>query len=119
MASFATKLACVVLACMVIGAPFAAEAAAMTCSQVTTGLAPCYNYLKSGGKPLPNCCKGVSGLMAAAKTTADRKTACGCLKTAAKTYAGINQKFAAALPGACGVNIPYAISPSTDCTKVK
>ncbi|MCE3052255.1 tyrosine protein phosphatase, partial [Datura stramonium] len=52
------------------------------------------------------------------KTPADRKTACTCLKSAANTIKGINAGKAAGLPAACGVNIPYKISPSTDCSKV-
>ncbi|KAL9274938.1 Non-specific lipid-transfer protein 1-like protein [Drosera capensis] len=31
---------------------------------------------------------------------------------------GLNLGKAAALPGKCGVRVPYAISPSTDCSKV-
>ncbi|KAF7143614.1 hypothetical protein RHSIM_Rhsim05G0230200 [Rhododendron simsii] len=111
------KLACVVLMCMVVTAPHAQ--AAVTCGTVLTSLQPCLGYLRSGGAvPLP-CCNGVKSLYSAAKTTADRQTACNCLKSASGQVGGINPGYASSLPKSCGVNIPYKISPSTDCAKVK
>ncbi|KAK4377435.1 hypothetical protein RND71_003731 [Anisodus tanguticus] len=73
-------------------------------------------YLQGHG-PLGSCCGGVKGLLGAAKTPADRKTACTCLKSAANSIKGIDASKAAGLPGACGVKIPYKISPSTDCSR--
>uniref|UniRef100_A0A251UI74 Non-specific lipid-transfer protein n=1 Tax=Helianthus annuus TaxID=4232 RepID=A0A251UI74_HELAN len=64
----------------------------------------------------PACCGGVKGLNNAAKLTPDRQTACGCLKSVYASNSGINLGFASDLPGKCGVNIPYKISPSTDCS---
>lgn len=111
-------LACVVLLmCMVMGAPIAQ--AAITCGQVSSSIGPCIAYAKTngaGGVP-PTCCAGIKNLNAAAKTTPDRQAACNCLKTAAGSISGINYGTAAALPGKCGVSIPYKISPSTDCSK--
>ncbi|XP_059296719.1 non-specific lipid-transfer protein 2-like [Lycium ferocissimum] len=109
------KIACVMVLCMVVVAPYAE---ALTCGQVQSGLAPCLPYLQGRG-PLGGCCGGVKGLLGAAKTPADRKTACTCLKSAANSIKGIDAGKAAGLPGACGVNIPYKISPSTDCSKVQ
>ncbi|RDX62174.1 hypothetical protein CR513_59511, partial [Mucuna pruriens] len=108
------KVVCVVaVLCMVVlSAP---TAQAITCGQVTGSLAPCIGYLQKGGKPLTGCCDGVRSLAAAAKTTADRQTACNCLKQAAGVISGFNANNAAALPGICGVNIPYKISTSTNC----
>ncbi|KAJ0734860.1 putative plant non-specific lipid-transfer protein/Par allergen [Helianthus annuus] len=57
-------------------------------------------------------------IMHAAKLTPDRQTACGCLKSVYASNSGINLGFASNLPGKCGVNIPYKISPSTDCSTV-
>ncbi|KAK4406279.1 Non-specific lipid-transfer protein 1 [Sesamum angolense] len=62
---------------------------------------------------------GVKGLYAAAKTTPDRQSVCNCLKSLAASYSTLNLGKAAGLPAQCGVNIPYKISPSTDCSKVK
>ncbi|PHT70185.1 Non-specific lipid-transfer protein 2, partial [Capsicum annuum] len=107
------KIACFVLFCMMVVAP---HAEALTCSQVTSGVAPCLPYLTGRG-PLGGCCVGIKGLLGAAKTPADRKTACTCLKSAANAIKGIDAAKAAGLPAACGVNIPYKISPSTDCSK--
>nr|AAL27855.1 lipid transfer protein precursor [Davidia involucrata] len=106
-----------VLMCMVVSAPHAE--AAITCGTVTVSLAPCLNYLKKGGPVPPACCNGIKSLNAAAKTTADRQAACNCLKTASTSIAGINLSYASSLPGKCGVNVPYKISPSTDCSKVQ
>ncbi|KAI3962027.1 hypothetical protein MKX01_039849 [Papaver californicum] len=111
------KLACLVLASMVVVAPYAAEGA-ISCGTVVSKLTPCLSYL-TGGAISSGCCSGVKSLLAAAQTSADRKAACSCLKSASGGIAGINYGNAASLPGKCGVSIPYKISPSTDCTKVQ
>jgi len=107
------KIACVVLMVCMIVAPMAD--AAISCGQVSGALAPCIAYLKSGAGPSPACCAGVKRLNGAATTTPDRQAACNCLKQAAGAISGLNQGAAAALPGKCGVNIPYKISTSTNC----
>ncbi|XP_057972326.1 non-specific lipid-transfer protein 1-like [Malania oleifera] len=114
------KVACVVaLAVFVVASTVPEADAAVTCGLVTSKLAPCINYLRKGG-PVPQpCCNGVRALNSAAKTPGDRKAACGCLKSASSSINGINYSIAAGLPGACRVNIPYKISPSTDCSKVQ
>lgn len=115
MAGMIMKLLCSVVACMVVSAPYAE--AAITCGVVVTKMLPCLAYLRNGGAvPVP-CCNGVKSLNAAAQTTPDRKAACVCLKNAYASYPGIKTNYAISLPGKCGVNIPYKLSPSTDCTK--
>jgi len=57
----------------------------------------------------------VRSLNSAAKTTPDRQAVCNCLKSAAAGISGFNANNAAALPGKCGVSIPYKISTSTNC----
>ncbi|KAL7145544.1 hypothetical protein ABFS83_07G091400 [Erythranthe nasuta] len=89
--------------------------AAIGCGTVVSYMKPCLPYVTGSG-PLGGCCDGIKGLNSAAKTTPDRQSVCGCLKSLA---GGVNLGKAAALPGQCGVNIPYKISPSTDCSKVK
>ena len=116
--SRALKLASVVvLMVMVVTAPPPQAEAAVTCGQVTSSLAPCIGYLRNGGQVPMACCQGVKALNNAASSTADRQTACDCLKKASATVPGIKLGSAATLPKVCGVNIPYKISPSTDCTK--
>ncbi|TMW82907.1 hypothetical protein EJD97_003962 [Solanum chilense] len=110
-----SKIACFIVLCMIVVAP---HGEALSCGQVTSGLAPCLPYLQGKG-PLGGCCSGVKGLLGAAKTPADRKAACTCLKSAASAIKGIDVGKAAGIPSACGVNIPYKISPSTDCSKVQ
>ncbi|KAK8558276.1 hypothetical protein V6N13_038749 [Hibiscus sabdariffa] len=115
--SMSLKLACVVVLCLVVGAPLAQ--AAITCGQVASSVAPCIAYLRGTGGSVPAaCCSGIKSLNAAAKTTADRQAACKCLKSAAGGIPGINFGLASGLPGKCGVSIPYKISPSTDCSRV-
>jgi len=93
--------------------------AAITCGQVTQSLIPCANYLQSGGTmPISQaCCSGVKGLNSAAKSTPDRQAVCNCLKEIANAYPAANFGLAASVPGKCGVNIPYKIDPSIDCSK--
>ncbi|KAI3925079.1 hypothetical protein MKW98_009729 [Papaver atlanticum] len=110
------KFACVVLACMVVVAPFAAEGA-ISCGTVVSKLSPCIGYLTGGSLPA-NCCTGVKSLYQAAQTTSDLQTVCGCLKNAAKSMTNIKMSNAASLPGKCGVSIPYTFSAAIDCSKV-
>nr|AAK01293.1 lipid transfer protein [Avicennia marina] len=90
--------------------------AAISCGTVASKLAPCIPYVTNRG-PLGGCCGGVKSLYGLARTTPDRQSVCGCLKSLASSY-NVNLGKAAGLPGQCGVNIPYKISPSTDCSKV-
>ncbi|KAJ6777880.1 NON-SPECIFIC LIPID-TRANSFER PROTEIN 8 [Salix koriyanagi] len=92
--------------------------AAISCSDVIKNLRPCVNYLvKGSGKPPATCCSGVSAIQAAASTTADRQTACNCIKSASKQ---INPKpqLAQALPANCGITLAFTVSPNVDCSKV-
>ncbi|XP_042509151.1 non-specific lipid-transfer protein Lac s 1-like [Macadamia integrifolia] len=111
------KLVCLVLACMVVAAPHAVDA--LTCGQVVSKLAPCLTFLRRGGSVPGTYCIAMRSLNVAAKTTPDRRTSCGCLKNAYKSVSGINVANAAGLPRKCGVNLPYKISSSIDCSKVR
>ncbi|KAL7095127.1 hypothetical protein ACP275_10G004700 [Erythranthe tilingii] len=110
-----TKAMCVVfIAAVLVAAVAPAAEAAVGCGTVISYLAPCLPYVSNRG-PLGNCCGGVQGLYGAAKSTADRQAICGCLKSLIGSYSGINTGKAAGLPKQCGLNIPYKISPSTNC----
>ncbi|KAH6786969.1 hypothetical protein C2S52_006521 [Perilla frutescens var. hirtella] len=114
-----TKAMCVALIAAVLVAAIAPPAeAAIGCGQVVSYLSSCIPYVTNRG-PLGGCCGGVKGLYGAAKSTPERQSVCGCLKSLASSYSGINFGKAAGLPKQCGVNIPYQISPSTDCSKVR
>ncbi|WOL05499.1 hypothetical protein Cni_G14228 [Canna indica] len=91
--------------------------AVITCSQVYGALLPCVGYLQ-GGALDQRCCSGMKSLLAAARSTQDRRTTCSCVKTAAATTSGIDYGRASVLPGKCGVSIPFKISPNTDCSKI-
>ncbi|XP_022722382.1 non-specific lipid-transfer protein 1-like [Durio zibethinus] len=115
--SMILKLACLVVLCLVVGAPL--TQGAVTCGQVTSALSPCISYLRNGGTVPAGCCSGIKSLNSGAQTTADRQAVCNCIKTASGSISGINYSLASGLPGKCGVSIPYKISPNTDCKNVK
>ncbi|KAJ3704506.1 hypothetical protein LUZ61_008211 [Rhynchospora tenuis] len=92
--------------------------AAITCGQVASSIAQCMSYARTGqGNPPAQCCSGVKGLNSMATTTTDRQAVCNCLKNLAKGTT-VNAGAVAGIPGKCGVSVPYAISTSTDCSKV-
>nr|AFI61838.1 harmalin [Peganum harmala] len=111
------KLVCALVACMLVAAPL--TEAAIACGTVVSALSPCIGYLRAGGSPPLACCNGVRALNNAARTTPDRQEACRCLQNAARSMGGLNEANAGSLPGKCGVNIPYKISTSTNCSTVK
>ncbi|CDO96795.1 unnamed protein product [Coffea canephora] len=92
--------------------------AVIACGQVISFLTPCTRYLKNGGSVPGNCCAGVRHLVAAARTPADRKSACTCLKGAYRGYPGIKLPNAQSLPKKCGANVRYRIIPTIDCSRV-
>ncbi|KAG5238154.1 hypothetical protein OIU76_014671 [Salix suchowensis] len=92
--------------------------AAISCSDVIKDLRPCVRYLVNGtGKPPSACCAGALALQSAASSTADKKAACECIKSASKTI-NPNPQLALALPANCGINLPFTISPNVDCSKI-
>ena len=115
----AAVTAALLVALLVLAEPAPAEGAVTSCGQVVSFLAPCMGYATGRAtSPAASCCSGVKGLKAAAATPADRKTTCTCLKQQTSGVGGIKPDLVAGIPSKCGVNIPYAISASTDCSKV-
>lgn len=114
----AATLALLVAALVLSAAPAPAEGAVANCGQVVSYLAPCISYAM-GRQTVPGggCCSGVRGLNAAAATPTDRQATCTCLKQQTSGMGGIKPDLVAGIPSKCGVNIPYAISPKTDCSK--
>lgn len=107
--------AAVVLLLMLLLAP--GSEATIACSDVVKYLRPCVSYLEKGtGKPPAACCSGVSGLASAASTSADKKAACECIKTAAQKI-NPNAQAAQTLPSDCGISLPFTVSPNVDCSK--
>ncbi|CAA0830588.1 Non-specific lipid-transfer protein 12 [Striga hermonthica] len=91
--------------------------AAIGCGSVVSYLQSCVPYITNTG-PIGSCCSGVNGLYVAAKTKEDRQSVCVCLKTVVGSYSGLDLGKVEGLPATCGIDIPYKISPSTDCAKV-
>ncbi|XP_038684108.1 non-specific lipid-transfer protein A-like [Tripterygium wilfordii] len=92
--------------------------AVVSCGQVESSLGACMQYLISGNNLTPACCEGVKNLKAITPTTADRQTACNCLKQAAAKFPNIIPDAASSLPQKCGVDTSIPISKNIDCTKV-
>ncbi|KAM3346462.1 hypothetical protein ACQJBY_020811 [Aegilops geniculata] len=106
-----------VLVAMVAAMLLVATEAAISCGQVRSALSPCISYVRgNGANPTAACCSGVKRLAGAVQSTADKKTACNCIKSAA---GGLNTGKAADIPSKCSVSIPYAISPSVDCSTIR
>ncbi|CAD6255142.1 unnamed protein product [Miscanthus lutarioriparius] len=111
-------VATAVVAAAVLLAAATSSEATVTCGQVSSAIGPCIPYAQgSGSAPSPACCSGVRSLNSAASTTADRRAACNCLKSAAAKVGGLITGNAASIPAKCGVSIPYTISPSIDCSR--
>lgn len=110
---------CILVLVCLMGSAFVSTKAQVTCGTVVNDLSPCISYVSYGGAVPTNCCKGVRTLYNAARSTADRQTVCTCLKQAVGgiSYTRYQLGLAAGLPGKCGLNIPYQISPSTDCSR--
>ncbi|GKB61818.1 non-specific lipid-transfer protein 1-like protein, partial [Tanacetum coccineum] len=115
MASMVMKLSCVVVMMVVLLALSAPEVEALTCGHVRNSIGKCLGYLMHGGALAPDCCNGVRRLRNEARTTADRKTICNCLKSASSSYPSVKENYVSSLPGKCGVNFPYKISLYTNC----
>ncbi|KAI4324534.1 hypothetical protein MLD38_030017 [Melastoma candidum] len=95
--------------------------AEIPCNLVVQDLMPCVPYVLSGRQLTTACCGGVRSLYTAAKSTKDRQDVCGCLKNAIQSIPLTSNaaRLAAGLPAQCKVNLPYKISPSTDCKSIK
>nr|XP_009778825.1 PREDICTED: non-specific lipid-transfer protein 1-like [Nicotiana sylvestris] len=102
--------------CMMVAAPPAK--AELTCDTVYSNLQPCLTYVLFGFSLPSDCCDGVKSLISTATTTADRQSACSCVKSLASRATGDELSRAAGIPGKCGANVPFDISPNVDCSKV-
>ncbi|KAM0906242.1 hypothetical protein ACQ4PT_016920 [Festuca glaucescens] len=89
----------------------------MSCSGTLSGLSPCLGFLQGEEDyPSADCCNGMSSLVAAAATTADREEACECLKSAA-AEGSAESTAARDLPADCGISLPFTISADVDCSQ--
>ncbi|CAN1134175.1 Non-specific lipid-transfer protein [Linum perenne] len=95
--------------------------AAVSCNQVVSTLYPCLTYVQYGGGIPATCCNGIRALNNAAATTPDRQGVCSCLVSSLRgiSISPYNLRLAASLPAGCGVNLPYRIDPSIDCSRVR
>lgn len=115
MARAQVTLMAVALVLMLAAAPRAAVA--IECGQVDGLVRPCLTYVQGGPGPSRECCGGVTNLHNQAQSRNDRQAACNCLKGIARGIRNLNLNNAASIPSKCGVNVPYTISPSIDCSR--
>ncbi|KAG0519990.1 hypothetical protein BDA96_08G034400 [Sorghum bicolor] len=96
--------------------------AAVSCSDVTSSVAPCLGYaMGTTASPSPACCTGVRSLNSRASSTADRQATCACLKSMTSRLGGgggVSMGNAASIPSKCGVSVGVPISPNVDCSKI-
>uniref|UniRef100_A0A0E0MIW7 Non-specific lipid-transfer protein n=1 Tax=Oryza punctata TaxID=4537 RepID=A0A0E0MIW7_ORYPU len=91
--------------------------AAVSCGDVTSSIAPCLSYVMGReSSPSSSCCSGVRTLNGKASSSADRRTACSCLKSMAASFRNLNMGNAASIPSKCGVSVAFPISTSVDCS---
>ncbi|GLJ47364.1 hypothetical protein SUGI_0999680 [Cryptomeria japonica] len=91
----------------------------ITCSTVSSDVIPCLSYVAgTAGQPSEGCCDGVRSLNAAAETTANRQTACGCIKSLAGFFRQFDWNKAAELSGICGVNLGFSINAAVNCSVI-
>ncbi|CAN6325615.1 unnamed protein product [Urochloa humidicola] len=108
----------VVVAVLVLAASQQTASAAVSCSEVTSAVAPCLGYaMGSTSSPSTACCSGVRSLSSRASSTADRQAACSCLKSMTGRLGG-GMSNASNIPSKCGVNVGVPISPNVDCSKI-
>ncbi|XP_039132483.1 non-specific lipid-transfer protein 1-like [Dioscorea cayenensis subsp. rotundata] len=91
---------------------------ALTCTNVQQSLQPCIRYVKGIGILTAPCCAGVRQLNNVAKTTADRRLVCGCLKKFYSMIHGFKPSLIPGIPGMCRVKLPYSISANMDCSRI-
>jgi hypothetical protein len=104
-----------VVTCLVLSISLAN--ASLSCNEMIETTTPCIGYLQNPGPssvPEP-CCNGVRNVNDAAKTTNERRDACRCLKPVVNAIAGIKEDALTALPGNCGVNLPFKIGLNINC----
>ncbi|KAK6255587.1 hypothetical protein SCA6_016892 [Theobroma cacao] len=111
------KLVCALVLCMLVVEPMATSA--ISCGNVAGMLSSCIKYLRNGGSLPSNCCAGLKSLNTQARNKGIRQAVCRCLQNAAKTITGLKTNLVEGLPRRCGVKIPYKISTSTNCNRVK
>lgn len=93
---------------------------APSCTTIIVELTPCAAFIKGDDNvPSSGCCSGIKNIGNVAKTPADRKAICGCLKQALSRVGTYDKNLIPQLPQQCGVaiNLP-AIDASTDCSKL-
>jgi hypothetical protein len=96
---------------MLLSAPYAANAAEVTCDQVISGLGACVNYIRGRGRLLPSCCDDVKSVASSLTSSAARRATCGCLGRAREP---INTVLFLGLPSMCGITQSFS-SLVTSC----
>ncbi|XVF57153.1 hypothetical protein PTKIN_Ptkin06aG0181200 [Pterospermum kingtungense] len=108
----ALKIFCALVLCVLVVEPMVTTA--ITCLDVKNKMKPCIKYLQNREALPGKCCAGVRALNKQAKTTPNRRTACKCLLSEARSIHP-RDDLAVNLPAKCGVNIGVKPSYSINC----
>lgn len=90
---------------------------ALSCSDLGASLGQCSSYATgASSEPSGGCCSAVKQLSGMARTTADRRQLCSCLKQSASTFPNVQLSNIAAIPQKCGVpSASFSVDPNFDC----
>ncbi|OVA16300.1 Plant lipid transfer protein/Par allergen [Macleaya cordata] len=90
--------------------------AIIQCSQVDMKAASCVLFATGkANTPAPACCAGLQQLAQSVKSVDDKKSICRCLKTAVKSFAGVQDKFLSQIPASCKIKVGFPVSLNTNC----
>ncbi|XP_058739819.1 non-specific lipid-transfer protein 1-like [Vicia villosa] len=111
------KVTFLAMICLVLDIPL--TNAGQTCDEIKTTLLPCVPYLRDQEPTVPViCCNGVRTVTDQARTVAERKDGCECLKASLTSIPGLNPNAAQDLPNKCGVKPAFPVGVNVDCSKI-
>lgn len=90
----------------------------VSCKAAVLAMSPCFQYLTDQeSQPTPACCSGARKFNEMGKSKDDVKALCECLVIGIALAPGFDFNRAAALPSLCSTSLPFAITPTLDCSK--
>ncbi|KAK1388748.1 AAI domain-containing protein [Heracleum sosnowskyi] len=93
---------------------------ALSCGDLSASVSQCSSYATGAvGNPSGGCCSAVKGVYALAKTSADRKVLCNCLKQSSSAVPNVQLSNVAAIPQKCGVPLSFSPDPNFNCNSIQ
>ncbi|BAF13565.1 non-specific lipid-transfer protein 1 [Oryza sativa Japonica Group] len=107
-----------VFVAVVVVAAGAGGAAAVSCGDAVSALAPCGPFLLGGAaRPGDRCCGGARALRGMAGTAEARRALCRCLEQSGPSF-GVLPDRARRLPALCKLGLAIPVGAATDCSKI-